>query len=153
MTEKKKSRPSPYEGEDTEPPSPPSRHQKWKLARLHSSGIYTSESAREIFEKIVRYNSYLNSSFMFYIVFFFYKFFCYIVGFVGWADLPRRIHSRRSSWHTCCCNWTTWAPWTSAWCWIRSRHTPIFGFLLSLVFMQSWCWLWTKNEGNDHDAG
>jgi len=83
MTEKKKSRPSPYEGEDTEPPSPPSRHQKWKLARLHSSGIYTSESAREIFEKIVRYNSYLNSSFMFYIVFFFYKFFCYIVGFVG----------------------------------------------------------------------
>jgi len=70
MTEKKKSRPPPSEGEDTEPPSPPSRHQKWKLARLRSSGNYTSESAREIFEKIVRYNSYLNSSFMFYIVFF-----------------------------------------------------------------------------------
>jgi len=32
MTEKKKSRPPPSEGEDTEPPSPPSRHQKWKLA-------------------------------------------------------------------------------------------------------------------------
>ena len=76
-----------------------------------------------------------------------YKFFCYIVGFVGWADLPRMIHSRRSSWHTCCCKWTTWAPWTCAWCWIRSQHTPIFWFLLSSVFMQLWCWLWTKTKG------
>jgi len=64
MSEKKKSRPPPSEGEDTEPPSPPSRHQKWKLARLRTSGNYTSESAREISKKIVRYNSYLNSSFM-----------------------------------------------------------------------------------------
>ena len=71
MTEKKKSRPPPSEGEDTEPPSPPSRHQKWKLARLRSSGNYTSDSAREISEKIVRYNSYLNCSFMFHIVFLF----------------------------------------------------------------------------------
>jgi len=78
MIEKKKSRPPPSEGEDTEPPSPPSRHQKWKLARLRSSGNYTYESAREISEKIVRYNS--RSCFILY---FFYKFFCYIVGFVG----------------------------------------------------------------------
>ena len=70
MTEKKKSRPPPSEGEDTKPPSPPSRHQKWKLARLRSSSNYTSQSAREISEKNVKYNSYLNCSFMFYIVFF-----------------------------------------------------------------------------------
>jgi len=72
---KRKSRPPPSEGEDTEPPSPPSRHQKLKLSYLRTSGNYTSESAREISEKIVRYNSYLNSSFMFYIVLFFIKFF------------------------------------------------------------------------------
>ena len=30
MSEKKKSRPPPFEGKDTEPPSPPSRPQKWK---------------------------------------------------------------------------------------------------------------------------
>jgi len=41
MSEKKKSRPPPFEGEDTEPPSPPSRHQKWKLACLRSSGNHT----------------------------------------------------------------------------------------------------------------
>ena len=70
MTEKKNSRPPPSEGEYIGPPSPPSRHQKWKLARLCSSGNYTSKSAREISEKIVRYISYLNNSFMFYIVFF-----------------------------------------------------------------------------------
>jgi len=45
MLEKKKSKPPPFEGEDTEPSSPPSRHQKWKLARLRTSGTYTSESA------------------------------------------------------------------------------------------------------------
>ena len=45
MTKKKKSRPPPSEGEDTEPPSPPSGHQKWKLARLRLSGNYTFESA------------------------------------------------------------------------------------------------------------
>ena len=70
MSEKKKSSPPPSEGEDIEPPSPPSHHQKWKLAHLHTSGNYTSEFAQKIYEKIVRYNSYLNSSFMFYIVFF-----------------------------------------------------------------------------------
>jgi len=75
MTEKKKSKPPPSEGEDIEPPSPPSRHQKWKLARLRSSGNYFSESAREISKKNVRYNSYLNTSFMFYIVFFLINFF------------------------------------------------------------------------------
>jgi len=74
MSEKKKSRPPPFEGEDIEPHSPPSRHQKWKLARLRTSDNYTSESAREIFEKIVRYNSYLNNPFMFYIVLFFITF-------------------------------------------------------------------------------
>jgi len=51
--------PPPFEGEDIEPPSPPSRHQKLKLACLHRSGNYTSESAGEISKKIVRYNSYL----------------------------------------------------------------------------------------------
>ena len=70
MSEKKKSRPPPSKGEDTKPLLPSSRHQKWKLASLRTSGNYTSESAREISEKIVRYNSCLNSSFMFYIVFF-----------------------------------------------------------------------------------
>jgi len=70
MSEKKKSRPPPSEGKEIEPPSPRSRHQKWKLARLCTLGNYTFESTREISEKIVRYNSYLNSSFMFYIVFF-----------------------------------------------------------------------------------
>ena len=83
MLEKKKSRPPPSEGEDIEPPSPPSRHQKWKLARLRTSSNYTSKSAREIYEKIVRYNSYLNSSFMFYIVLFFINFFFYIARFIG----------------------------------------------------------------------
>jgi len=37
----------------------------------------------------------------------FYKSFCCIARFVGWAELLRRIHSRRLSWHTCYCNWTT----------------------------------------------
>ena len=40
MSEKKKSRTPPFEGEDTEPPSPPSRHQKWKLACLPTSDNY-----------------------------------------------------------------------------------------------------------------
>jgi len=70
MSEKKKSRPSPSKGEDIEPPSAPSRHQKWKLARICTSGNYTSESAREIFEKIVSYNSSLNNSFVFYYMIF-----------------------------------------------------------------------------------
>ena len=45
MTEKKKSRHLPSKGEDIEPPSPPSRHEKWKLTRLRTSGSYSSESA------------------------------------------------------------------------------------------------------------
>jgi len=69
MSEKKKSRPSPSKGEDIEPPSAPSRHQKWKLARICTSGNYTSESA-QIFEKIVSYNSSLNNSFVFYYMIF-----------------------------------------------------------------------------------
>ena len=68
MSEKKKYRPPPSEGEDPQPPSPPSRHEKWKLARRRSSGSYTSESARQISEKIVRYNFSLNNFFFFYIV-------------------------------------------------------------------------------------
>ncbi|KOM29518.1 hypothetical protein LR48_Vigan715s000800 [Vigna angularis] len=41
------------EGDDPlPPPSPPSRHDKWKLARMRPSGSYTSESAREISERI-----------------------------------------------------------------------------------------------------
>jgi len=68
MSEKKKSRPTPSEGEDIEPLSPPSRHQKLKLASLRTSSNYTFEFAREISEKTVRYNSSLNKSFVFYIV-------------------------------------------------------------------------------------
>ncbi|KOM37328.1 hypothetical protein LR48_Vigan03g070900 [Vigna angularis] len=34
------------------PPSPPSRHEKWKLARIRSSGSYTSDIAREMSERI-----------------------------------------------------------------------------------------------------
>jgi len=75
MSKKKKSRSPPSEGEDIEPPSPPSHHQKWKLARLRTSGNYASESAREISEKIVRYNSSLNIILVFYIVLFFITFF------------------------------------------------------------------------------
>ncbi|KOM54720.1 hypothetical protein LR48_Vigan10g061200 [Vigna angularis] len=33
-------------------PSPPSQHEKWKLARIRPSGSYTSDSAREISERI-----------------------------------------------------------------------------------------------------
>jgi len=75
LCQKRKNLGPPSKGEDIKPPSPPSCHQKWKLDRLRTSGNYTSESAREIYEKIVRYNSYLNNSFMFYIVLFFITFF------------------------------------------------------------------------------
>ncbi|KOM55275.1 hypothetical protein LR48_Vigan10g116700 [Vigna angularis] len=40
-------------GDPPPPPSPPSRHEKWKLARIRPSGSYTSESTREIFERII----------------------------------------------------------------------------------------------------
>ncbi|XP_052727001.1 uncharacterized protein LOC108332271 isoform X1 [Vigna angularis] len=39
-------------GDPLPPPSPPSRHDKWKLARMRPSGSYTSESVREISERI-----------------------------------------------------------------------------------------------------
>jgi len=52
MSEKKISRPPPFKGEDIEPFSPPSRHQKWKLARLRTLGNYTSESARKSLRKL-----------------------------------------------------------------------------------------------------
>ncbi|KOM25044.1 hypothetical protein LR48_Vigan46s000600 [Vigna angularis] len=39
-------------GDPPPPPSPPSRHDKWKLACIRPSGSYTSESAREISERI-----------------------------------------------------------------------------------------------------
>jgi len=118
MSEKKKSSPPPSEGEDIEPPSPPSHHQKWKLAHLHTSGNYTSEFAQKIYEKIVRYNSYLNSSFMFYIVLFFITFFVtlqdslveqssqggftleghhdILVVAIGWSEHPERVCGARS---------------------------------------------------------
>ncbi|KOM57965.1 hypothetical protein LR48_Vigan11g099800 [Vigna angularis] len=44
-------------GDPPPPPSPPSRHDKWKLARIRPSGSYTSESAREISERIDCSNS------------------------------------------------------------------------------------------------
>ena len=34
-------------------PSPPSRHEKWKRARLSAKGEYTSEASRVVAEKIV----------------------------------------------------------------------------------------------------
>jgi len=52
LKEKEKSRPSPSEDDCLAPPSPSSHHQKWKLARLRSSGTYTSEIAREISKKL-----------------------------------------------------------------------------------------------------
>jgi len=70
MSEKNKSRPPPSEGENTEPPSPPSSS-KVEVSPSTHIGNYTSKSAREISKKIVRYNSCVNSSFMFYIVFFY----------------------------------------------------------------------------------
>ncbi|KOM34562.1 hypothetical protein LR48_Vigan02g071200 [Vigna angularis] len=39
-------------GDPSPPPSPPSRHKKWKLACLRSSSSYTCNTAREIFERI-----------------------------------------------------------------------------------------------------
>jgi len=39
MLEKKKSRPPPFESEDSEPPLPPSCHQKWKLACLRTRNL------------------------------------------------------------------------------------------------------------------
>ncbi|KOM25023.1 hypothetical protein LR48_Vigan45s002500 [Vigna angularis] len=40
------------EGGDAPPPSsPPSLHEKWKLARLRSSGSYISDSAKDISER------------------------------------------------------------------------------------------------------
>jgi hypothetical protein len=35
------------------PPSPPKRHEKWKLARIKKSGEYTSSSSQSVAEKIV----------------------------------------------------------------------------------------------------
>ncbi|KOM41437.1 hypothetical protein LR48_Vigan04g163500 [Vigna angularis] len=53
MKQKLDSRLSLSEGGDpSPPPSPPSRHEKWKLARLRSSGSYTSDTTREIYERI-----------------------------------------------------------------------------------------------------
>ncbi|KOM47165.1 hypothetical protein LR48_Vigan07g086900 [Vigna angularis] len=53
MKQKSDSRLSLSEGGDPPlPPSPPSRHEKWKLARIKSSGSYTSDSSREISEII-----------------------------------------------------------------------------------------------------
>ncbi|KOM25924.1 hypothetical protein LR48_Vigan205s006100 [Vigna angularis] len=60
MKQKSDSRLSLSEGGDPPPPpSPPSRHEKWKLARLGSSGSYTSDIAREISERIL-YEDYGN---------------------------------------------------------------------------------------------
>ena len=38
---------------DNHIPSPPSRHEKWKRARLRPNGEYTSEETRVVTEKIV----------------------------------------------------------------------------------------------------
>jgi len=39
----------------SEPPSPPTRHQKWKMARMKRSGTYSSEQSRIVSEKNVSY--------------------------------------------------------------------------------------------------
>ncbi|KOM49867.1 hypothetical protein LR48_Vigan08g069400 [Vigna angularis] len=46
-------------GDDPPPPSPPSWHEKWKLAHIGSSGSYTSDIDREISERI-QYEHYGN---------------------------------------------------------------------------------------------
>ncbi|KOM47419.1 hypothetical protein LR48_Vigan07g112300 [Vigna angularis] len=51
LRRKSSSRPS-SEGGSPQPPSPPSRHEKWKLARLRSSGAYSSNTARKISKRI-----------------------------------------------------------------------------------------------------
>jgi len=58
VNEKEKSRQTTTYENDTrvsEPPSPPTRHQKWKMARMRKSGTYSSEQSRIISEKIVSY--------------------------------------------------------------------------------------------------
>ncbi|KOM48365.1 hypothetical protein LR48_Vigan07g206900 [Vigna angularis] len=53
MKQKSDSRIQLSEGSDRpHPPLPPSRHKKWKLARIRSSGSYTSHTTREISERI-----------------------------------------------------------------------------------------------------
>ncbi|KOM37194.1 hypothetical protein LR48_Vigan03g057500 [Vigna angularis] len=47
-------------GDPPLPPSPPSRHDKWKLARIRPLGSYTFESAKEISERIQHYEDYGN---------------------------------------------------------------------------------------------
>ena len=42
------------------PPSPPSRHEKWKQARIKKSGQYTSKDSQSIAEKIVSLDTYLH---------------------------------------------------------------------------------------------
>ena len=42
-----------------DPPSPPSRHEKWKMARMKKSGDYTSTESKSIAEKIVSLLVYL----------------------------------------------------------------------------------------------
>ena len=37
------------------PPSPPERHEKWKIALIKQSGAYTSNHAKKIAERIVSY--------------------------------------------------------------------------------------------------
>ena len=53
MKEKEKTRSESSDPTCTEPPSPPSRHQKWLLARKKKSGEYTSAETQELAEKIV----------------------------------------------------------------------------------------------------
>ncbi|KOM55356.1 hypothetical protein LR48_Vigan10g124800 [Vigna angularis] len=51
LKQKAEARPSSEDG-IPQPPSPPSRHEKWKLAHLRSSGAYSSDTAREISKRI-----------------------------------------------------------------------------------------------------
>jgi len=39
----------------TSPSSPPSRHEKWKMAQIKKSGAFSSNQSRVVSEKIVSY--------------------------------------------------------------------------------------------------
>jgi len=62
LKEKEKPRPLSFEDDSLAPHSPSSRHRKWKLVRLRSSGTCTSKTTREISKKIVRVNFTLNNN-------------------------------------------------------------------------------------------
>ena len=41
------------DADSLQPPSPPTRHEKWKQARLRPSGTWTSDESQRVAERIV----------------------------------------------------------------------------------------------------